>query len=479
MSGSILALPRGYALNEYRIDSVLGVGGFGLTYLATDANLNLKVAVKEYLPGEFAERNADSSVAPKAESQESFHWGLERFMDEARTLASFRHPNIVRVMRFFEANATGYMVMEFVEGKPLQEWIAALRPLPREHLLGIAAPLLEGLDVIHKSGYLHRDIKPANIFMRSDGSPVLLDFGSARELKSGNQELTAIVTPGYAPLEQYHAHGRQGPWSDLYAFGGVLYWMVTGNKPVEATARVRHDVMPSAVESGNPNFYGADLLSAIDWALKPEEGQRPQRVADFIGALTGAAAPLLAAERTLPAHDAPTTRVTQPPAPTGAPGLTGMVLDRDLLKKVEAELARHIGPIAPVVIRNAAKTSATIEMLCNAVGREIADEQVRAAFIRCFISAEKSGPPSGRSGLAATPSEEALQSISRKFTPEVLARAEQEMAQHIGAIARVVVKRAAAKARDVTELYLLIADEIKDPKEKKAFIRKAMTSAGR
>src|SRR5215813_8995574 len=146
------ALPPGYALNEYRIDTLLGAGGFGLTYLATDANLNLKVALKEYLPNDFAARGEDSTVQLKASSAaESFKWGLQRFMDEARTLASFRHPNIVRVMRFFEANSTGYMVMEFVEGKPLTEWIESRRPLTQHTLLGIAGPLLDGLEVIHKA----------------------------------------------------------------------------------------------------------------------------------------------------------------------------------------------------------------------------------------------------------------------------------------------------------------------------------------
>src|SRR5688572_64072 len=163
------ALPKGYAVHEYRIDSVLGAGGFGLTYLATDANLNLKVALKEYLPPDFAERGEDSTVQPKpGEATESFQWGLQRFMDEARTLASFRHPNIVRVMRFFEANRTGYMVMEFVEGKPLPDWIGSRRPLPQQTLQGLVVPLLDGLEVIHKAGFLHRDIKPANIFMRDE-----------------------------------------------------------------------------------------------------------------------------------------------------------------------------------------------------------------------------------------------------------------------------------------------------------------------
>src|SRR4029077_1605541 len=184
------ALPSGYALHEYRIEQTLGVGGFGLTYLATDSNLNLKVAIKEYLPGDLAQRGEDQSVRPKSEStSESFKWGLSRFLDESRTLASFRHPNIVRVMRFFEANGTAYMVMEFVEGAPLPDWISTRRPLAEAQVAALVAPLLDGLEVVHKSGFTHRDIKPPNIYIRDDSSPVLLDFGAARQKSS---ELTAL-----------------------------------------------------------------------------------------------------------------------------------------------------------------------------------------------------------------------------------------------------------------------------------------------
>src|SRR3954468_13568139 len=231
------ALPGGYGLQEYRIEKLLGTGGFGLTYLALDQNLNLKVALKEYLPGEIAQRAPDQSISPASEATaETFGWGKRRFLDESRTLASFRHPNIVRVMRFFEANGSAYMVMEFVEGAPLVDWMKTHRTLGEAGAAAIVKPLLEGLEVVHKSGYTHRDIKPGNIYMREDGSPVLLDFGSARMQAS---ELTAVVSPGYAPFEQYHTQGNQGPWSDLYAMAGVLYWIVTGNRPHEAAARVR------------------------------------------------------------------------------------------------------------------------------------------------------------------------------------------------------------------------------------------------
>jgi hypothetical protein len=469
------ALPRGYALNEYRVEALLGAGGFGLTYLATDVNLNLKVAVKEYLPHGFADRGEDSTVRPKSDSAaESYKWGLQRFMDEARTLASFRHPGIVRVMRFFEANSTGYMVMEFVEGQALTDWIESRRPLDQRALIALAGSLLDGLDVIHKAGYLHRDVKPANIFVRTDGSPVLLDFGSARQLMGEHQELTAVVSPGYAPLEQYHTRGNQGPWSDLYALGGVLYWMVTAEKPVEAAARVRKDIMPPASRSAPAGRYSGELLAAIDWALKPNEDERPQGVADLRRALSGTASREgTAEERTVPLAGARSAS-TDAPAGAGATGLTGVSLDREQVKRVEAELARFIGPIAPVVVRNAAKKAPTIAALAEAVAGEIAEPGARAAFSRKFSGGEATGrtdPPPAPSAAELT--------ISQKFSATLLQQAETALAQYIGAIARVVVKRAAARARDEAELYLLISDEISDPAERKNFVRKAVSASSR
>ena len=469
------ALPRGYALHEYRIDSVLGAGGFGLTYLATDSNLNLKVALKEYLPGEFAARGDDSTVQPKSgEATDSFQWGLQRFMDEARTLASFRHPNIVRVMRFFEANQTGYMVMEFVEGKPLPDWILTRRPVTQATLLAMAGPLLDGLEVIHRSGYLHRDIKPANIFIRGDGSPVLLDFGSARQLTGGNQELTAVVSPGYAPLEQYHAHGKQGPWSDLYALGGVLYWVLTGDKPVEAAARIRQDILMPAAKAADARAYSPEFLAAVDWALKPHEDERPQSVSEFKRALLGDARTEKVA-RTVPhgSADAPTV-IAQPGDSSGMTGLTGVALDLEQVKRIEAELARHIGPVAAVLVGSAAKKASSISVLVQTVSAEIGDERVRATFLRRFSMSDTPSRPTGQPD--SVPGETTGR---EKFSAETLRKAETELAQYIGAMAKVIVKRAAAKARYESELYRLIAEEIKDPAERTIFIRKAVSISHR
>lgn len=479
------SLPAGYGLQEYRIESLLRVGGFGLTYLATDSNLNLKVAIKEYLPDDFASRAADQAVHPKSgEAGESFQWGKQRFIDESRTLASFRHPNIVRVMRFFEANQTAYMVMEFVAGSSLPEWIKSRRPLDQTAMQGIVLPVLDGLAVIHKSGFLHRDIKPANIYMRDDGTPVLLDFGSAR-MSGGNNELTAVVSPGYAPFEQYHSHGNQGAWSDLYAVGGVLYWLVTGSKPIEAAARLRNDPLPPATQVGDKNLYKLDFLSAIDWALNPHEDGRPQSVADFRAVLGGDQDVALSFEDTqqltlLSAMPGPMPAAAAAPQSmtslTSVP--TGVVFDHDTLKKIEADLVKHIGPIAAVVIRNAAKKTVTVAALAELVASEIADEKASSAFVKKFSSSEHSqavSAPSQPVSAANNQNSGFTQLAQARFSQDILDRAEKRLAQYIGAIAKVVVKRAAAKARDEGELYLLIADEIDDKKERKAFVRLAIS----
>jgi serine/threonine protein kinase/ABC-type phosphate/phosphonate transport system substrate-binding protein len=292
---SRVALPIGFQLHEYTIERILGIGGFGISYLAHDTNLNAKVAIKEYLPGEMAVRDDQApTVMPKASDyEEDYRAGLERFLLECRTLATFRHPNIVRVSRFFEANNTAYMVMEFEYGESLASWLKKRQdegtgPPDETAILKMFEPLMQGLEVVHKGGFMHRDIKPANIYVRDhDGSLVLLDFGAARQASAGGSKgLTSIVTPGYAPFEQYHSHGRQGPWSDIYALGGVLYWIVCGKKPIEAAARLQSDPQEPAAEVAKGK-YSDRFLKAIDWALTPDDTRRPQSIPEFLPVLVG------------------------------------------------------------------------------------------------------------------------------------------------------------------------------------------------
>lgn len=282
------ALPSGYRLNEFEFDKVLGVGGFGITYLGRDTTLNLKVAIKEYLPNELAVRDDHYNVLPKSsDCEETYNWGLDRFLQEARLLARFNHPNIVRVLRFFEANRTAYMMMQYEDGESLEDKLKKMATPPDEaYLQGLLFPLLDGLKVMHDQGFLHRDIKPGNIYVRrEDGSPVLLDFGAARQQMRGQEQMTAIVTPGYAPFEQYFTDGCQGPWSDIYAFGAVIYKAITGKQPPESASRVKKDTMVPAVQAG-AGRYSDKFLRAVDWALQTDEKKRPQTIADWQRALT-------------------------------------------------------------------------------------------------------------------------------------------------------------------------------------------------
>ena len=283
-------LPEGYRINEYLIERPLGGGGFGITYLARDGNLDLPVAIKEYFPSDLVTRSPDQGVHVRATqgsgNQETYDWGLERFLDEARALATFRHPNIVRVLRYFRENGTAYIVMEYESGQSLKRWLPQNSPLSQRALLSILHPLLDGLEAVHRTGFLHRDIKPDNIYVRGDGTPVLLDFGAARRV-SANKEMTNIVSPGFAPFEQYHSQGNQGPWTDIYSIGAVMYWMTTGKKPMESAARVKSDIMLPAAGLAEASVFGATLLHAIDWAMHPDESRRPQTVALFRAAILG------------------------------------------------------------------------------------------------------------------------------------------------------------------------------------------------
>ena len=290
MHDHLHALPVGHQLNEYRIEGVIGSGGFGITYKALDTQLDKVVAIKEYLPSDFAVRTDATTVQPKSTAdQDDYQWGLTRFLDEARTLARFEHPHLNHVHRFFEGNGTAYLVLDYVEGETLSDWFKREGRLESTRLQQLIIELLSGLDEVHSAGYVHRDIKPSNIMVRANGSSVLLDFGAARQvLGQRSKSLTSILTHGYAPIEQYDPKGDDiGPWTDLYALGMVAYRCVSGiseTELIDAITRARlerkgkqdQDMKP-AVEVGK-GHYPSSLLKAIDWAIKVEEEDRPQNV---------------------------------------------------------------------------------------------------------------------------------------------------------------------------------------------------------
>jgi serine/threonine protein kinase len=253
-----------------------------------------------------------------------YRWGLDRFLLEARTLAKFSHPGIVRVLRYFEAHATAYMVMDYERGESLKAVLAKRATLAEPELKSILATLLDGLAAVHAAGFLHRDIKTDNILIRPGGQPVLIDFGAARNALSGStRTLTAILTPGFAPPEQYSGDGRQGPRTDLYAMGCVLYGALTGQKPPDAVTRMRADTVDDGLAAARSR-YSEPFLRAVRWSLALDESARPQSVEEWRKALAGETAPPPApAETTVPRKPAelpptvvlPRTEIVPPPVP--------------------------------------------------------------------------------------------------------------------------------------------------------------------
>lgn len=272
------ALPTGYQLQDYEIKKVLSSGGFSFVYLAHDKNKKT-VAIKEYLPTSIALRTVSATVLPNKDDLALFRNGLKCFFDEGLALAKIDHKNIVRVLNFFRANETVYMVMQYEQGKSLQEYILGQADLVTEQFIRhVFGALSNGLREVHTHKLLHLDIKPANIYIRVDGSPVLLDFGSARQALSDKvAKISPSYTPGFAPPEQYYDKKLLGPWSDIYSIGATMYSCLTHATPLAADLRIKNDLLIPAVNLGK-NMYSKNLLELIDKCLSLDYLKRPQSV---------------------------------------------------------------------------------------------------------------------------------------------------------------------------------------------------------
>jgi serine/threonine protein kinase len=297
------SLPAGTCLEEFIIDRVLGVGGFGITYLARDQSLGRQVVIKENLPSQFCWRDTHAlTVRPRhtqGEDAENFQYSLESFRKEATTLASLDHPGIVKVLRSFQAHGTAYFVMPFVEGTALDEVIRQRKEKEREftekEIMDLLLKVLDALGYLHDRGIYHRDIKPGNILMTTAG-PVLIDFGAARQRLS-ERSLTVIESAGYTPFEQLQSRGKVGPWSDIYALGGTLYKVITGETPAKANDRIMDDPQaPLARRMELRRRYSPRLLESIDQAMAPKAADRFQDTAQWRDGLGPNKAP------TPPAH---------------------------------------------------------------------------------------------------------------------------------------------------------------------------------
>ena len=321
------ALPLGTRFGEFEILRVVGVGGFGIVYLAQDHSLERQVALKEYMPAALAARGSGSQITVRSAAfVETYAAGLRSFVNEARLLARFDHPSLVKVYRFWEDNGTAYMVMPFLRGMTLRDARRGMARAPDEAWIrSVIDPLLGALDALHREGVYHRDIAPDNILLPPEGLPILLDFGAARHVISDRtQSLTAILKPSYAPIEQYAEMTamRQGPWTDIYALGAVMHFLLFGAPPPPATARA---MQPDAEPIGQRVVPGvsARFLAVVEWTLGVRPLERPQNIAALRDALSGASSvPGFArdADATVLIAPSPTSiAVKTPDAPTTFP----------------------------------------------------------------------------------------------------------------------------------------------------------------
>ena len=280
-------LPNGHPLEEYTIDRQLSLGGFSIVYLATDPE-GRQVAIKEYLPNSLALR-AEGEIKPiiSEEHMPAFRYGMKCFFEEGRALAKLSHPNVIRVLNFFRSNDTVYMVMEYEQGRTLQEFIQKNRAVVTENFLrNVFTKLLNGLREVHSHKLLHLDLKPSNIYMRNDYTPVLIDFGAARQtLANDTPMLKPMYTPGFASPEHYTQRELLGPWSDIYSVGASMYATIAGAAPQAADSRVEKDrLIPAMVRW--EGLYSDQLLETIDWCLCLNHMYRPQSVFALQKALT-------------------------------------------------------------------------------------------------------------------------------------------------------------------------------------------------
>ncbi len=484
-----LALPAGTQIDCFEIRTVLGTGGFGITYGAYDKRLERRVAIKEYFPSGLAFRGSNGTTLHLGAQTDgdAYEYGLKRFLEEGRVLAKFREPSIVRVTQFLEANGTAYLVMDYEDGEALSSHLERVVTLDETELRDIVVPILEGLSIVHSKHYLHRDIKPSNIFLRKSGPAVLLDFGAARRaLEEQSSAMTVMLTPGYAPFEQYSKGDKQGPWSDIYALGATMYHCIVGAAPTAATDRLTsiYDDEPDPVVIAlkiiaprcSPVF-----IKTIEWMLKPHAKDRPRDAQAVLNVLRPAQE---AAEkkrqpeaRTIMATDLDVdillpegaAETVFMPRGTGAP----FVCSPDMVAALENVLEDFVGTLARRVVAPAVTKAANFDELTSFLAGFILTDGSQARFtdkVKALREAQREGSlPSVSEGdrqRIESPSEEPLLDLDE----QELKTAERNLAHHIGPIARIIVKRAHAACTTRDAFYDRLAEELTDPAERDEFL---------
>jgi len=468
---------------------VLGTGGFGITYGAYDNRLERRVAIKEYFPSGLAYRdNNGTTLHLSAQSDgEAYEYGLKRFLEEGRVLAKFREPSIVRVTQFLEANGTAYLVMDYEDGEALSTHLERVVTLDETEIQDIVVPILEGLSIVHSKQFLHRDIKPSNIFLRNSGPAVLLDFGAARRaLEEQSSAMTVMLTPGYAPFEQYSKGDKQGPWSDIYALGATMYHCIVGAAPTPATDRLTsiYDDEPDPVAQAlkiiaprcSPVF-----IKTIEWMLKPHAKDRPKDAQAVLNVLCpvreAAQAKTQADARTIMATDTDVdillpegaAETVFMPRGTGSP----FVCSAEMVAALEDVLEGFVGALARRVVAPAVPKAANFDELISFLAGFILTDGSQARFkdkVNKLLEAQREGTlprvsAGERARIETAPKEPRL-----ALDEAELKAAEQSLAHHIGPIARIIVKRAHAECATREAFYDRLAEELTDPTERDEFL---------
>lgn len=468
---------------------MLGTGGFGITYGAYDNRLERRVAIKEYFPSGLAYRdNNGTTLHLSAQSDgEAYEYGLKRFLEEGRVLAKFREPSIVRVTQFLEANGTAYLVMDYEDGEALSTHLERVVTLDETEIQDIVVPILEGLSIVHSKQFLHRDIKPSNIFLRNSGPAVLLDFGAARRaLEEQSSAMTVMLTPGYAPFEQYSKGDKQGPWSDIYALGATMYHCIVGAAPTPATDRLTsiYDDEPDPVAQAlkiiaprcSPVF-----IKTIEWMLKPHAKDRPKDAQAVLNVLCpvreAAQAKTQADARTIMATDTDVdillpegaAETVFMPRGTGSP----FVCSAEMVAALEDVLEGFVGALARRVVAPAVPKAANFDELISFLAGFILTDGSQARFkdkVNKLLEAQREGTLPGVSAGERARIETAPKEPRLALDEAELKAAEQSLAHHIGPIARIIVKRAHAECATREAFYDRLAEELTDPTERDEFL---------
>lgn len=459
MKAQLYTLKSNSRIANYEIQRVLGVGGFGITYQAHDLNLDCSVAIKEYFPHGLAVREANGKqVGAKSKQDEHvYEYGMQRFMDEARILARFKNRNIVRVSRFMEENGTAYIVMDYEEGVPLSRYLMRCKRLSEVEIKNVFRPILRGLAHVHEKDYLHRDIKPANIYLRQKGTPVLLDFGAARQaLNHNGRSITNLGTYGYAPIEQFTTQQRQGPWSDIYGVGATIYHSIAGGSPTTAMDRIaalqadRRDPMKPATTVGK-NKYSKELLECVDWMLAVQAKDRPQSVNEIISSFT----------LTSNEHN---TILTE----------TDVDWDAELIDQAERHLAKYLGPLATTLVKQGMSKSASVDELYRILAQHIDIPTERDLFCRSVQASSSLSDKVERKQKQRVNDISEQKTVRAHIDSRVETKLEEQLARHIGPLATILVRQAVRNGSDLDDIINILCKELPGEEEKIHF-RKSVT----